>query len=164
MAANQSVQKLVDQITPAQKLESIKSKDVMIPFTKIAPYPITEPEKRNPEGSGEQNTGRTVDLDSDEPEGTTTGSSDPLLNIIITDALAFMKKNNITRLPLFTDKKLRFVIHQSAFEQFVTEQILSNKLFDVSKATINDMLTKGSERIKGFLINGAQFVSEDSNL
>jgi chemotaxis protein histidine kinase CheA len=260
MAANESVKNLVAQITPAQKLESTKCKDVMITYDKIKPFQVSSPAPIEDSAAteatdaataaGEAHTtaksaaetatteaataltaleqatqtkqaaddklAQTTDLaervtaeaavtsaadaltaaqtaldaaneraqataqaaqeamaektkaDATAAEKTAaaqTGPTDPITSIKITDALTFMNAEKISRLPLFKDKKLLYIIHQSTFEKFITE-VSTNTAHNVviDKATISDMVNFGSDLVKGYLLNGAQFLGENSNL
>jgi hypothetical protein len=94
-----------------------------------------------------------------------TGPTDSITGIKIIDALTFMNTEKISRLPLFRDKRLLYIIHQSTFEKFITEVFTNSELkLKIDKVSIIDMVNYGSDLVKGYLINGAQFLGENSNL
>jgi chemotaxis protein histidine kinase CheA len=265
-AANEGVKKLFEQMSPAQKLESTKCKDVMIPFEKIKPFPLTStaPVEDNAadeaqeaaKASDEALTNAKAAADQAKQDADTATSNvavaaaaktaadaalddpaikadpdalaaaktaaadaataldaanaaaataatavteanaavvtaeaaktaadstaaektaaaatantkplDQLASIKILDAIAFMKENKITRLPLFNGKKLLYIIHQSTFEKFITEITTTATLnIPIPNATINDMVTNGSDDVKGYLLNGAQYIDINANL
>jgi chemotaxis protein histidine kinase CheA len=260
MAANESVKNLVAQITPSQKLESTKCKDVMIPYDKIKPFQVSSPapiedsaateaadtataateayaaaksaadnaitesaatlktleEAKQTKQTAEDRLAQTTDPServtaegavgsaadalaaaqkasdaaneraqttaqaaqeamaaksvaaqaaAEKTAATQNGPTDPITSIKITDALTFMNAEKISRLPLFKDKKLLYIIHQSTFEKFITEVSTSTALnLELDKVTIIDMVNFGSDLVKGYLLNGAQFLGENSNL
>lgn len=198
LAASQSVQRLVEQITPNQRLEATKCVKVMIPVDKIKPFVVKTPkpivsnaQADDVSSNGGSNNANSPDrstsppsspptspspsLPDTSPGSTTTAenigkpgtsaSSNSISIIKVMDAIEFMNDNQISRLPLFIDKKLKYIIHLSTFEKFIAEITFSGTVnLKYGDATINDMVLYGSNSVKGFLQYGAQFLDQESNL
>jgi hypothetical protein len=133
-AANQTVQHLVNSITSDKKLETIKAKDVMIPTDKLIYIEYK------------------------------TGTDDTKINLK-TDFLDFVKNKGIQRIILLDENKIvRYVLHRSTIQEFLTEQGFANPAVPTTGLTFADLKTNGNASIQAILKDGVKFIREDANL
>ena len=132
-SANENVRKLVTSVSAVnEKLKGIKAKDVMIPASKF------------------KSTSKTFDSETE------------LKKCLITNIIAFSKKIDKNRLPVFIGKELKHLIHISVFDRFIRIMIEEGK--DFKTLTFNDMLNCTDELIQNSLKNGTAFINEQANL
>ena len=140
LAANQTVQYLVNKITSEKKLESIKSKDIMIPIEKLIykPYP--------------------------------TGTDDSALNLKtdFLDFISQNKISRV--LLLDENKLAKYVIHKSTIESFITDAFFSPSFSaetaskEIKALTFADMKKSTNPKIQSILMGGIKYISTSSNL
>jgi len=144
-AANRTVQYLTGKIvSPTEKLQSIKSKDVMMMIKDIKTYIL---------------------------EDETSLEKTKIKDLIDFMEEKKIEGQPLSRLPIVTKENvLIYIIHRSVFDGFITDQLKdklnadknSNEVYE--GLTIGNLKNNGSENVKTILSNGAVFVDENSTL
>jgi hypothetical protein len=141
IAANQTVQHLVNKLTSDKKLEAIKAKDIMIPLAslKYKQYP--------------------------------TGSDDAKINLKTDFLQFIKDNKISRVILLDEENHARYVLHKSTIESFLSNQYfekLKAAANGVSPQTIDlsfaDLKKSDDQNIQAVLKNGVKFISENANL
>lgn len=144
-AANESIRDLVDKVTSAKKLESIKAKDVMIPVEKLIYLEFNS---------------------TDDP-------AKFRLKEDFHDYVVREKIQRV--ILLNENKNARYVLHSSLIQRFITLQYfkrVANQPAEqgaensepLTAATFADMLQSEDEQIKGVIREGINFISLEATL